>query len=425
MQSKTGIKVLAGGSEPMRLQLDTREFLQALKQLQRALQARITACGPIDVRNQALELFAATGLAGLCTAAAHGGERTLLAQCQSHLARIATVIRHAGLGAWLVDTMENAIISQSTGRVCQDLATAHAYTDMYLQWRPFSRLVADHYVSDSIRLAAHSLLKWAPNDPRAAHIALLLLSHTGMGMEKLQRVEKGRSWDADLARHYEMLEIYGNTLQINSDIGYAAWLHESNIDMEREAEWSDQAMRRRYLYDAKWLVKSYIGLWRRTNVPTADELAAGLEDGEDSVIERKRAWGDQWEDKRRKENESQYPWNNPIFLRSVAHSLLADGSCLTQAFERRDRDTFRKACAILQRYCDVVHGEGLAALPLTACDYTVFPTDCMDSMAALMLARVPEEHKARHMALMLLEDRAQTMYDQAQRRNASAAMVAW
>lgn len=359
--------------------MNTVGFLWTINQLERRF-AELTSAStmeraiesgkdwdPLDRRLYDLShrLFGNTGWTRNLTSAAASFDSELIDQCRVFLQGSASVVRRQGLPSWLYDLMNDASIAalgdEPSRRMprCIRLLTAQEliHRRSVTGRRKYGtkkqrREDVWEYLHETYRLSAYIMLVWGESEPRSASIARMLLMDPPVGMGMLRD-------DAQVAhsampdhRYREVLN-YRQRLSVQADVqdamfrkGLKATKHfaeglgeepeNTGFDMFKTADG-------RYLRDAEQLLAALGRLW--------DDRTCDYR-----TINRRAGNG---------ERPDMPIWDNPMFLRDMAYSLMgpALSGDLWLGFEQRDRQRFESGVTTLRSMMTVVREVGLMILP--------------------------------------------------------------
>lgn len=253
------------------------------------------------------------------------------------------------------------------------------------------------------RLAAYSVLRWGGRESRGLDIARMLLDNPGLGMGMLREDDGVRALGATRDMRYRRAVDYLKELHAQADLQYAEFLARDGGPRPSSARPPGfGAVDARYLYDARRLVPAYRALWDEQVIP-GNEMLERVEyiDGRPDVP----------------------LWRNTAYLDDLAKSLMgvSFAADLVMGFEERDEERFREGAERLDEFADFVEAVGFVALPgivlgtyATDCEDLAAMPPCErererrllgrvgDSMASMVLARMPCDRTARRAAMAMI-----------------------
>ena len=323
--------------------------------------------GKVDARilELAAELFGGTCWASLIGVASLGFDDAIVDVARAFMLHTARCVRRNGLAVWLHGLIADASTAKLLGKPSPM---------MPMTIRPMSRIQMhrwvssdaahrygtnkqrrediDEYRKQAYRLTAYSLLRWGSPIDECNHIASLMLSDPKFGVSLLRQdpnlLLQGVAPDCRVSRALAYLR----HLHVQADLYYARAVQRHwdlpQLDPANHTE-ATAAMDRRYLYDAHRLVISYRALWDRA-VPKADAVLS-------EVMQTQ-----------------EYPrmklWENPMYLRDVARSLVGASLAadLVEGFEARDVQRFEAGVARLRTVTKMVDTMTLLLMPIALSD---------------------------------------------------------
>lgn len=309
------------------------------------------------------ELFGASCWATLIATASLGGDEKLVESARHFLMRCAMIVQHKGLAVWLYDLMNTASIA---------VVMREANPNMPVTIRPMSRMQMSRwlrgdgrnrmgtkkqreadmmeYAQQAHHLAASYVLQWGSPAPTVQEIAALLLSDPGIGMCVFREVPTVRAQGASSDMRFRRVVEYYRNIRVQADLEYAKAFTQGEAAFADEEEHCELTldMDRRYLYDARRLVDAYRALWKKP----ASELQTAQTRLEEIELNKDAPQLELWQD--------------PAYLRYVAHSLLgsAFATDLVEGFENRNEEQFGRAVENLEKMSELVRSIGLLVLPI-------------------------------------------------------------
>lgn len=332
------------------------------------MQERMRNCeGKVDARILALsaELFAGTCWASLIGVASLGFDGALVESARNFMMRTAMCVQQQGLAVWLHGLIADASSAHILGKV-SPLMPATIRPMSRIQMRRWmgggpertcgtkrQRLEdIDEYRKQTHRLAAYSLLRWGSPVDVCNRIASLMLSDPPYGISLLREDPNLRLQGVAPDMRVDRALAYIRHLRVQGDMYYGRAVQRHwdmpELDGNNHTEVTE-AMDRRYLYDVGRLIASYRALWDR-DVPKADAIL-------EEVMQT-----------------HEYPrmklWENPVYLRDIARSLvgasLAAG--IVEGFEARDVQRFEAGVARLRTVARMVESMTLLLMPIALSD---------------------------------------------------------
>lgn len=277
------------------------------------------------------------------------------------------------------------------------------------------------FLTSACRLAAHVLLGWGEGDTSSAYIARLFLieqydealncilpySNVSLNANETELVAsdlRDRAIAAAMRRgetaamEMKLHEAEGGLRPSSSEGSAAPDDGDENgvADDGRPFPQSDVL----YLFDADHVIEAY-----RYFLDHAEADADGDADGDGEL-------------------DDGNPWHKPDFVQDKLLTLAGAGivePLVSTALEQRDRDRLEAALNLLAIYRDIVCDDGILALPIIAARtlqdsdglrpdadldqrmrYLESSRDLRSSMAAMLLARIPDPSWSRKLAVDLL-----------------------
>lgn len=364
--------------------------------------------GMFDARlvKMASELFGSTCWTSLLCVASLGFDASIVEFARQFLRRASMIIRQKGLAVWLYDLINDASMSMLLGQTSARMPMtirpmSHAQMSRWMHGSGVKRLGtrqqrdADRaeYGNQAHRLAAHCMLRWGEPVAASAQIASMLLTNPGIGMCMLREDPNVCAQGACTDTRYRRVVDYLRSVRAQADLDYARALaagEAPTLDPDEHTSLT-LAADRRYLYDARELVRAYRTLWDRPTNDAAQLLAQ---------VEETRTLPDE-------------PlWENPAYLRDLADSLMGPAAAidLVVGFELRESERFERGVRALERLCEQVRTMNVLMLPIVtlderepdwaavaACGYRERTVqwrafcDTCDDMAAVALSRLHDQ----------------------------------
>ncbi len=265
--------------------------------------------------------------------------------------------------------------------------------------------IAD-YVAQIRRCAAYSILRWGSNESQCLETAQLLLTNPELGMSMLcENEDTCDVLDMPTDMCSRRVVDYLKSLRVHSDMQYARALAHGDALLPLSTDANHACgfaeVDARYLYDAHRVVPAYKALWHEDTVCSAgimDQVAHG--------------------------NPPTMPiWRNVVYLDDLTQSLMGASFAtdLIVGFAARDEERFTEGVEQLEQFAACVESAGFAALPgvvlgTYAADIDVsvsltpqewhakrrIVNKVGDSMAAVVLCRMPSDNLARRAALAMI-----------------------
>lgn len=323
--------------------------------------------GKVDSRilELAAELFGGTCWASLIGVASLAFDDAVVDTARAFMMQTARCVRRNGLAVWLHGLIADASSAKLLGKPSPMMPMTIRPMSRIQMHRWVSSDAAHHYGTrkqrledideyrkQAYRLTAYCLLRWGTPIDECNNIASLMLSDPKFGVSLLRQdpnlLLQGVAPDRRMGR----VLAYVRHLRVQADIYYARAVQRHwdlpQLDPANHTE-ATAAMDRRYLYDAHRLVVSYRALWDR-DVPKADAVLA-------EVMQTQ-----------------EYPrmklWENPVYLRDVARSLVGTSlsADLVEGFETRDVQRFEAGVARLRTVAKMVDTMTLLLMPIALSD---------------------------------------------------------
>lgn len=323
--------------------------------------------GKVDARilELAAQLFGGTCWASLIGVASLGFDDAVAETARAFMLQTARCVRRNGLAVWLHGIIADASSAKLLGKPSPM---------MPMTIRPMSRIQmhrwvssdaahrygshkqrledVDEYRKQAYRLAAYSLLRWGSPVDECNRIASLMLSDPKFGVSMLRQDPNLLLQGVAPDRRVNRALAYLRHLRVQADLYYARAVQRHwdlpQLDPANHTE-ATASMDRRYLYDAHRLVVSYRALWDR-EVPKADAVLAEV--------------------MRTQEYPRMKLWENPVYLRDVARSLVGASlsADLVEGFEARDVQRFEAGVARLRTVAKMVETMTLLLMPIALSD---------------------------------------------------------
>ncbi|MEE1296751.1 MAG: hypothetical protein UHD09_07975 [Bifidobacterium sp.] len=309
------------------------------------------------------DLFGATCWAALVATASLCAEPALAGAARAFLMDTAVAVRRKGLAGWLYELLNDATMAlvldePSAAMPVTIRPMGGARMARWLRAAGRSRYGTPRrqqedmaeYVRQTHRLAAFTMLRYGSPTGTAGDIAATLLTDPGLGVCMLRADAGVRALAATTDTRYRRVVDYLRRVRVDADLAYARAVGrgEAQLDDSDRSELTYD-IDRRYLYDARMLVDAYRELWDADVQPAAD-LVARLE-------------------ATREEPDARL-WDNPVYLRDLASSLMgaSAASDLVDGFEARDRVRFGRGVERLESYCERVRRFNVLMLPVELLD---------------------------------------------------------
>lgn len=426
------------------LKLDEADFLERLATFEAGFNSALAesmggeretvAQRCTELLEQGTELFGAVSWPSMFINAVITGDGRIVERCREFLRETEGQVRWQGLGGWLSGMAQDAALALATGKPSSRMPFMRTMSpkqvDRFLDdtARGKKRFGTKEqregdmnaYATEMYRMAAHGVLRWGEGGCRATEVAAMILSNSGLGICMLRDDEYCAEPFANGSGRYERLTSYIRTLQVEADLEYATEMGGEGLGSdpgdgtggacsaagglgEGLPDTMVESISRRYSHDARKLVAACRRLW---DAPIADP---------DTLMDVVESTG---------QSPDLPLWENPLFLREVADSLLGPWCAaeLTEGFATRRRDLFEHGVQILEICERHVGMEGIGMLPLFLIaaktmlfDQLPHPTksqmadhnricgNIVDDMAYMLLMRVPDQKLARNMALAVME----------------------
>lgn len=407
----------------MGIHLREQEFVADMENLVRDFDLWRNAAVPYppdfvaSIAERAYGLFGQTRPADIVAIAVNSGDEDLTEQAVGFLNGSLAMVRDEGVFGWLFHIIWDRELELRGQIERRDTEGMRASFD---------------FLTEASRMAAHILLTWGVEDAACAHVARLFL------VEEYDEALNCILPYADIAMNHD------EAAALVVDIQRRAFEEELRRDEEERSRadshvpYSAEAMEATEAQTGEG-----IGVPSVPPPPPSGADAPGAADGRPfaeanllyafdagHVIDAYRRFlRDGSGNGGSADSNDDGPWNDAGFVQGKLRTLAGAGiiePLVNAALSARDGEALERALRLLGLYRDVVRDEGLLALPVVAAQtmaddedlaedagfdermaYVESFRDICSSMAAVLLARVPDSALARPLALSVLDGDAE------------------